>query len=141
MKILSSNSQLVIFLVVSCLVLKIYLSPIPGSADELQLKQPKGILNKQENFPKSFYDYASILKKEIHQYWSKNNKRPDLRAIISASVSKNGNLNNIKIKTSSGDKDFDQLCVKSIEVAKVPPPPIEVYHYFKSVSFTFQVDR
>lgn len=86
-------------------------------------------------------DYANQLKAKVDPVFVAKNRGQfgtGLQAIISFYPKQNGEITNIRVLRSSGNKNFDRMCIDTLlEVGFIPPPPAELT--VKGVEWTFGV--
>ena len=89
-----------------------------------------------------FTDYLNTLRREIHAYWKEGYKNHGRKVIIEMNIARNGNLSQVKLSKSSGNKKFDQSALRAVESANpVSPPPTELYDSFAKIRLVFDDSR
>ena len=92
------------------------------------------------NLPSSFYPYQKTVNNLLHEKWDKADKPTGIAAVVILEISPAGKISNQKLELSSGNLEYDKLCLESVSSAVLPPPPKDSYKYFKRLRITFQAD-
>ncbi|RMG42999.1 MAG: TonB family protein [Candidatus Dadabacteria bacterium] len=88
--------------------------------------------------PPEFFAYKRLLENHIKAGWRWFDTSAALIAQVEFSISRDGQISDLRIISSSGNSNFDQSVLRAINKANpVPPPPEKVYKYFALVRMTF----
>ena len=88
--------------------------------------------------PEAFHRYRLLLKDTIQSGWRWIDTSAPLIAEATFQISPEGDISNVTISKSSGLREFDQSVQRAIlKASPLPPPPPEVYKYFRSIRMIF----
>ena len=88
--------------------------------------------------PRSYFTYMRSIQRELRSAWTWHTRRTNLKAEIEMRVGRDGTIIFAQIAKSSGNREFDKSVMRAIRaVDPFPPPPSEVYDYFKHVILVF----
>ena len=88
--------------------------------------------------PPEFFTYRALLIQYIKAGWKWPERTSRLIAQVELEIEPTGNIRRFALAQSSGDGQFDESVLRAVEKANpLPPPPKEVYEFFKSVRVTF----
>jgi len=91
-----------------------------------------------EQRPPEFFTYRDLIKRTVKKNWNWFDTATSLRASITFSISRNGELSDVSIVKSSGNSLFDNSVVRAVlKSSPLEPPPENVYQFFKSVRTEF----
>ena len=89
--------------------------------------------------PPEFFKYKEILEKHIKANWNWFDTSQPYKAQIQMSIDERGNITKYAIVTSSGNSRYDDSVLRAVQKATpVPPPPANVYEFFKDVRLTLE---
>ncbi len=99
--------------------------------------QSKTVMFDDANFKYNYYTNSIV--KKIGKYWQWSSPYASLRAVVYFKIDRSGNVHSAKLKESSGDDDFDQNAVRTVQraspFAKLPDgyeeKDLGVYFEFK----------
>lgn len=74
-----------------------------------------------------FLIYTQQLQKRVQENWIVAEKKPGLVASVSFMIQPNGDIQEVEMTQSSGDRAFDQSVVRAIRKAAPFPPPPQSY--------------
>ncbi len=82
--------------------------------------------------------YRDTLKDKIKEGWRWYDTNAALVTTVTFDISQSGELSQISVSTSSGNREFDDSVLRAIfKASPVPAPPEKVYQYFKRVRMVF----
>lgn len=82
--------------------------------------------------------YMNALKKHVKEGWHWLAANEDLRAEVRVNILPDGQIQDVRIEESSGNRNFDDSVVRAVyKASPVPPAPAELYQEFSDVRFTF----
>ncbi len=88
--------------------------------------------------PPAFFHYLKTLETYIKSGWRWHDDRAALESRVCFAISEQGELSQIELCGASGNHEYDDSVLRALYKANpVPPPPAEVYEYFKQVRMTF----
>ncbi len=88
--------------------------------------------------PPEFFQYQKTLEYYIKSGWRWHDTSSDLRARVCFEISEKGDVSDVTLCGSSGNSRYDESVIRAVRKANpLPPPPANVYHFFKSVRFIF----
>jgi len=88
--------------------------------------------------PPEFFAYYRIIEDRVKDAWRWHDKSINLKADVDFEIYTNGAIGKISLHESSGNNRFDQSVLRSIrKVSPLPPPPENIYKYFRLVRMTF----
>lgn len=88
--------------------------------------------------PPEFFTYRDLIKRTMKKNWSWFDTATSLRATVTFSIEPNGELGDVSIVKSSGNSLFDNSVIRAIlKSSPLPPPPENVYQWFKVVRTEF----
>lgn len=88
--------------------------------------------------PREFFMYLEVLKGKIKQGWSWFDQGSVYVTVVRMSIDTSGNITSASISKSSGNRLFDDSVLRAVKDASpVPPPPANVYQYFRDVELVF----
>lgn len=88
---------------------------ISNLQDNASNMQSKTVMFDDTNFKYNYY--TNNIVKKIGKYWQWSSSYASLRAVVYFKIDRSGNVHSAKLKESSGDDDFDQNAVRTIERA------------------------
>lgn len=74
-----------------------------------------------------FIAYTQYLKQRVKEAWILAERRPGLRAVVRFGVEPNGEVMEVELADSSGDRSFDQSALRAVRKASPFPSPPEAY--------------
>ena len=91
-----------------------------------------------EQRPPEFFTYRDLIKRTVKKNWNWFDTATSLRATITFTISKTGELSDVSIAKSSGNSLFDNSVVRAVlKSSPLEPPPDNVYQFFKIVRTEF----
>lgn len=82
--------------------------------------------------------YRDLLKNRIKAGWRWYDTQAALTTGVIFEISASGDISNVVVANSSGNREFDDSVLRAIyKASPVPPPPEKVYEYFKKVRMVF----
>ncbi|MBN8548914.1 MAG: cell envelope integrity protein TolA [Deltaproteobacteria bacterium] len=82
--------------------------------------------------------YRDLLKNRIKQGWRWYDTMAALQSGVVFEISSSGEISNVEIVSSSGNREFDDSVLRAVyKASPVPAPPEKVYEYFKKVRMVF----
>lgn len=82
--------------------------------------------------------YRDLLKNRIKQGWRWYDTSAALQSGVVFEISTSGEISNVEIVNSSGNREFDDSVLRAVyKASPVPAPPEKVYEYFKKVRMVF----
>ncbi|MCS7231383.1 MAG: energy transducer TonB [Elusimicrobiota bacterium] len=89
-------------------------------------------------FPFSYY--VNQIRKKIVENWMWSHNYPgELKTVVYFRILKDGNIYDLKIKESSGNRFYDNLCLRAVELAQpFPPLPVGFNEDYLGVFFEFK---
>ena len=88
--------------------------------------------------PPAFHRYKKLLQDKIKGGWRWYDTSAALMSEAVFDISAEGDISNVRISKGSGNYEFDQSVERAIlKASPLPPPPPEVFVYFKSVRMIF----
>lgn len=82
--------------------------------------------------------YRDTLKDKIKEGWRWYDTNAALVTTVTFDIAPNGDLSQVSVSTSSGNREFDDSVLRAIfKASPVPAPPEKVYQYFKRVRMVF----
>ena len=89
--------------------------------------------------PPEFFKYKEVLEKHIKANWNWFDTSKPYQAQIQMSIDERGNITKYEIVTSSGNSKYDDSVLRAVQKATpLPPPPANVYEFFKDVRLTLE---
>ena len=89
--------------------------------------------------PPEFFKYKEVLEKHIKANWNWFDTSQPYKAQIQMSIDERGNITKYEIVTSSGNSKYDDSVLRAVQKATpLPPPPANVYEFFKDVRLTLE---
>lgn len=87
-----------------------------------------------------FTYYVNQIRKKIVENWMWSHNYPgELKTVVYFRILRDGNVEDLKIKESSGNKIYDNLCIRAVELAKpFPPLPAGFNEDYLGVFFEFK---
>jgi colicin import membrane protein len=74
-----------------------------------------------------FLAYTQHLKQRVKEAWILAERRPGLRAVVRFGVEPTGEVMEVELADSSGDRSFDQSALRAVRKASPFPSPPEAY--------------
>jgi TolA protein len=74
-----------------------------------------------------FIAYTQRLKQRVKEAWILAERKPGLRAVVRFGVEPNGEVMEVELADSSGDRSFDQSALRAVRKASPFPSPPEAY--------------
>jgi colicin import membrane protein len=88
--------------------------------------------------PPEFFVYEKIVRSRIKEAWRWYDTNSALITVISFDIEPDGVIKNVRLVKTSGDSAYDESVTRAaVKASPLPPPPKNVYEYFKSVRITF----
>ena len=88
--------------------------------------------------PPEFFVYRDQIRTAVKEGWKWYDTASSLRATVIFRISQRGEISDVTIEKSSGNREFDTSLLRAIAKASpLPPPPEIVYEYFKVVRIEF----
>ena len=89
--------------------------------------------------PPEFFKYKEVLEKHIKANWNWFDTSKPYQAQIQMSIDERGNITKYEIVASSGNSKYDDSVLRAVQKATpLPPPPANVYEFFKDVRLTLE---
>lgn len=87
-----------------------------------------------------FTYYVNQIRKKIVENWMWSHNYPgELKTVVYFRILRDGSVVELKIKESSGNKIYDNLCLRAVELAKpFPPLPVGFTEDYLGVFFEFK---
>ncbi len=87
-----------------------------------------------------FTYYVNQIRKKIVENWLWSQNYPgELKTVVYFRILKSGEIDGLKIKESSNNKIYDNICLRAVELAKpFPPLPQEYTEDYLGVYFEFK---
>ncbi len=87
-----------------------------------------------------FTYYVNQIRKKIVENWLWSQSYPgELKTVVYFRILKSGEIDGLKIKESSNNKIYDNICLRAVELAKpFPPLPQEYTEDYLGVYFEFK---
>lgn len=104
------------------------------------LQDTKKKVSKQDIQINDVNTYMNYMQNTMKENWNPPKFDSDLTATVLFTIEKDGTITNARIKTSSGNREMDNIAVLTVKnVYKLPPLPTEItkQHNKIDVSFTF----
>lgn len=88
--------------------------------------------------PPEFFTYRDLIKRTVKKNWSWFDTSTSLRATIYFAISADGEISDVSIVKGSGNSLFDNSVLRAVlKSSPLPPPPENVYKWFKEVRTEF----
>ena len=88
--------------------------------------------------PPEFFRYKRVIEENIKSGWRWYDTQAALVAQITFRIAADGKLSDVELAASSGNSEFDASALRAVQkVTSLPPPPENVYQYFREVRMTF----
>jgi colicin import membrane protein len=88
--------------------------------------------------PPEFFMYRDLIKKTVKRNWSWFDTSTSLRANVTFYISPEGEISEVSIAKSSGNSLFDDSLERALlKSSPLPPPPDNVYQWFKYIRMEF----
>jgi len=84
-------------------------------SENAAVSQNRNIMFDDANFKYNYYTNAIV--KKIGKYWQWASSYASFRAVVYFKIDRSGAVHSVKIKESSGDDDFDQNALRSVQLA------------------------
>ncbi len=82
--------------------------------------------------------YRNALTSHVKRGWSWLGGSDRLVANVRVRILQNGQIQDVKVESSSGNRNFDDSVVRAVyKASPVPPPPPDLYSRFSDVRFNF----
>lgn len=98
---------------------------IKNLSNNVEISQNRNVMFDDANFKYNYY--TNTIVKKIGKYWQWSSSYASLRAVVYFKIDRNGTVHSVKIKESSGDDDFDQNALRSVQLASPFAPLPEGY--------------
>jgi len=101
------------------------------------VKQPFSSLSVEAaKFPYMYY--LNQIRKKISENWLFTRESGNLRTVVYFRIKSNGEIEPPKLTESSGDKYFDQICIRAVKLSEpFPPLPSGYQEEYLGVYFEF----
>ena len=112
--------------------------------DELQKNAPKPMEGSQSNAQEmdEVQQYQSLIRQTVTRYWRRPpSARNEMEVMLSIELLPGGELKNVSIDRTSGDRAFDNSAVVAVKNAgrfSVPPDPVLFNRHFRSFKIRFK---
>ncbi|MBN1621558.1 MAG: TonB family protein [Endomicrobiales bacterium] len=100
-----------------------------------QLTPSSQISLESAKFPYAYY--TNMIVKKISQNWQWSVDFGELKAVLYFRIQRDGNIDSLEIKTSSGDKLFDKQALRAVEISS-PFPPLPFSYDEKDLGVFFE---
>lgn len=91
-----------------------------------------------QQMPPEFFTYRQILRGKIRSGWRWFDVKSSLVTRVSFRISPQGEVSDVQVVASSGNREFDDSVLRAIAKANpLPPPPETVYEQFKFILMNF----
>jgi len=88
--------------------------------------------------PPEFFRYRDLIRTSVKEGWKWFDSASSLRATVIFQISAAGEISNVNIEKSSGNREFDSSLLRAIyKASPLPPPPPNVFEFFKVVRIEF----
>lgn len=88
--------------------------------------------------PPEFFTYRQLLRSRIRSGWRWFDVKTSLVTRVSFRIDRQGEISDVQVVSSSGNREFDDSVLRAIAKANpLPPPPDSVYEQFKYVLMNF----
>lgn len=98
---------------------------IKNLSNNIEISQNRNVMFDDANFKYNYY--TNTIVKKIGKYWQWSSSYASLRAVVYFKIDRNGTVHSVKVKESSGDDDFDQNALRSVQLASPFAPLPEGY--------------
>ncbi|MDD5021426.1 MAG: TonB family protein [Endomicrobiaceae bacterium] len=98
---------------------------IKNLSNSIEVSQNRSVMFDDVNFKYNYY--TNTIVKKIGKYWQWSSSYASFRAVVYFKIDRNGAVHSVKIKESSGDDDFDQNALRSVQLASPFAPLPEGY--------------
>ncbi|MDI6641239.1 MAG: TonB family protein [Elusimicrobiota bacterium] len=109
----------------------------PAESPPQVAKQPLSSLSVEAaKFPYMYY--LNQIRKKIAENWIFSRETGNLRTVVYFRIKSEGSIEGPKLTDSSGDKIFDQICLRAVKLAEpFPPLPAGYEEQYLGVYFEF----
>jgi TonB family protein len=91
-----------------------------------------------EQRPPEFFTYRDLIKRTVKKNWNWFDTSTSLRATITFAISPSGEISDVSIVNTSGNSLFDSSVTRAVlKSSPLPPPPANVYQYFRVIRTEF----
>jgi colicin import membrane protein len=88
--------------------------------------------------PPAFFIYKKLIENQIKGGWRWHDQTQSILAKVCFRISEKGDLSDVRLCQASGNREYDESIFRAVVKANpLPPPPPEVYQYFREVNMTF----
>ena len=98
---------------------------IKNLSNNIEVSQNRNVMFDDANFKYNYY--TNTIVKKIGKYWQWSSSYASFRAVVYFKIDRNGAVHSVRIKESSGDDDFDQNALRSVQLASPFAPLPEGY--------------
>ena len=110
---------------------------ISATADSQVVANSKTIMFENKNFKYSYY--TNTIVKKIRKYWQWSQTTEFYRAVVYFKILKDGSVDEVKIKESSKNEDFDQNVIRTVKLSSpFAPLPLGYTESYLGVYFEFK---
>lgn len=102
-----------------------------------EVSNSKGVMFENKNFKYSYY--TNTIVKKIRKYWQWSQTTEVYRAVVYFRILKDGSIDEVKIKESSKNEEFDQNAVRAVKLSgPFAPLPSGYNENYLGVYFEFK---
>lgn len=110
---------------------------ISATADSQVVANSKTIMFENKNFKYSYY--TNTIVKKIRKYWQWSQTTEFYRAVVYFRILKDGSIDEVKIKESSKNEEFDQNVIRTVKLSSpFAPLPLGYTESYLGVYFEFK---
>ena len=110
---------------------------ISATADSQVVANSKAIMFENKNFKYSYY--TNTIVKKIRKYWQWSQTTEFYRAVVYFRILKDGSIDEVKIKESSKNEEFDQNVIRTVKLSSpFAPLPLGYTESYLGVYFEFK---
>ena len=110
---------------------------ISAITDSQVVANSKAIMFENKNFKYSYY--TNTIVKKIRKYWQWSQTTEFYRAVVYFRILKDGSIDEVKIKESSKNEEFDQNVIRTVKLSSpFAPLPLGYTESYLGVYFEFK---
>ena len=110
---------------------------ISATVDSQVVANSKTIMFENKNFKYSYY--TNTIVKKIRKYWQWSQTTEFYRAVVYFRILKDGSIDEVKIKESSKNEEFDQNVIRTVKLSSpFAPLPLGYTESYLGVYFEFK---
>ena len=110
---------------------------ISATTDSQVVANSKAIMFENKNFKYSYY--TNTIVKKIRKYWQWSQTTEFYRAVVYFRILKDGSIDEVKIKESSKNEEFDQNVIRTVKLSSpFAPLPLGYTESYLGVYFEFK---